>query len=147
MLKNAIAAWEGETRYPYIITLKKNGKVIGMIDPRIDGAKMEVGYVIGKTHQGKGYMTEAVRAMIEWALQQPTIYRVYATTSVENVASQRVMEKAGMQREGLLRKYIIHPNISDEPRDSYIYAIVKDSLLQMRQLKLRVENFQWPWEV
>jgi [ribosomal protein S5]-alanine N-acetyltransferase len=36
-----------------------------------------------------------------------------------------VMEKVGMQREGILRKYIVHPNISDEPRDSFMYAIVK----------------------
>lgn len=41
-----------------------------------------------------------------------------------NVASQRVLEKVGMQCEGILRKYIVHPNISDVPRDSYIYAIV-----------------------
>ena len=80
---------------------------------------------MSKIYQGKGYMTEAARAIIHWAFQQPTIYRVYATTGVDNIASQRVMEKAGMQREGLLRKYIVHPNISDEPRDSYMYAIVR----------------------
>jgi RimJ/RimL family protein N-acetyltransferase len=36
------------------------------------------------------------------------------------------MEKAGMQREGILKRWSIHPNISPEPRDSYCYAIVKD---------------------
>ena len=70
-------------------------------------------------------MTESARARIEWAFQHPVIYRVYATTDVENVASWRVMEKAGMECEGILRRYIVQPNISDEPRDSYIYAIVK----------------------
>jgi RimJ/RimL family protein N-acetyltransferase len=50
---------------------------------------------------------------------------VNASTDIENIASQRVLEKAGMLREGLLRKYIVHPNISDVPRDSYIYAITK----------------------
>ncbi len=52
-------------------------------------------------------------------------YRVNASTDAENIASQRVMERARMQREGLLRKYMVHPNISDVPRDCYIYAIVK----------------------
>jgi ribosomal-protein-alanine N-acetyltransferase len=125
MLKNAIAEWDGDARYPYMITLKESGNVIGMIDPRIEGHKVVIGYVMNRAHQGRGYMTESTRAVINWALQQPSIYRVYATTDVENVASQRVMEKAGMQREGLLRKYIVHPAMGDVPRDSYMYAIVK----------------------
>ena len=70
-------------------------------------------------------MSEATHAVIDWAFQQPSIYRVYATTDVENVASQHVLEKVGMQCEGILRKYILHPNISNVPRDSYLYAIVK----------------------
>ncbi len=125
MLKNAIAAWDGDAGFPYMITLKENGIVIGMIDPRIEGHKVGIGYVMNRAYQGKGYMTESLRAVIDWAFGQSSIYRVYATTDVENFASQRVLEKAGMQREGLLRKYIVHLNISDVPRDSYMYAIVK----------------------
>ncbi|MEP7136914.1 MAG: GNAT family N-acetyltransferase [Chloroflexota bacterium] len=125
VIANAISAWKNEARFPFMIALKANNQVIGMIDPRIEGLKVGVGYVIARAHWGKGYMPEATRAIIEWAFQQPAIYRVYATTDVENVASQRVLEKVGMQSEGLLRKYIIHPNISDIPRDSYIYAIIK----------------------
>ncbi len=124
MLARAIAAWEDDIRFPFMIALK-NHDLIGMIELRIEGHRAELGYVMNKSFHGKGHMTETVRAIINWAFQQPNIYRVYATTSVDNIASQRVMEKAGMLQEGLLRKYIIHPNISDEPRDSYIYAIVK----------------------
>ncbi len=125
ILAIASSAWKSETRFPYMLTLKDNGEVIGMIDPRIEGPKVGIGYVIGRAHWGKGYMPEATRAIIDWAFQQPSIYRVYATTDLENIASRRVLEKVGMQCEGILRKYIIHPNISDIPRDSYIYAIVK----------------------
>ena len=96
-----------------------------MIDIQMEGPKVSVGYVAARAHWGKGYMPEVTRAVINWAFQQPSIYRVYATTDVENTASQRVLEKAGMQREGLLRKYILHPNISDIPRDSYMYAITR----------------------
>jgi RimJ/RimL family protein N-acetyltransferase len=81
--------------------------------------------VIARSHQGKGYATEATRAVIAWAFRQPSLYRVNASTDIENIASQRVLEKAGMLREGLLRKYIVHPNISAVPRDSYMYAITK----------------------
>jgi [ribosomal protein S5]-alanine N-acetyltransferase len=117
--------WDGETRFPYMITLKENGQVIGMIDPRIEVPKVGIGYGAARAHWGKGYMPEAARAIIDWAFRQPSIYRVYATTDVENIASRRVLEKVGMQCEGILRKYIMHPNSSDVPRDSYMYAITK----------------------
>jgi ribosomal-protein-alanine N-acetyltransferase len=124
-VQSCIRAWEGETRFPYMITLKGSDEVIGMIDPRIEGPKVGIGYVAARAHWGKGYVPEATRAIIDWAFQQPSIYRVYATTDVENIASRRVLEKVGMQCEGILRKYIFHPNISDVPRDSYMYSITK----------------------
>jgi [ribosomal protein S5]-alanine N-acetyltransferase len=124
-IRSCLLAWENQARFPYMLTLKTNGEVIGMIDPRIQLPQMGIGYGLARARWGRGYMPEATRAVIDWAFQQPSIYRVYATTDVENTASQRVLEKVGMQCEGLLRKYIIHPNISDIPRDSYMYAITK----------------------
>ena len=126
-IRSCLSAWEHETRFPYMITLKASNEVIGMIDPRVEGSKVGIGYGVARAHWGKGYVTEATHAIINWAFQQPSIYRVYATTDIENVASQRVLEKVGMQCEGILRRYIIHPNVSDVPRDSYMYAIIKDS--------------------
>jgi len=124
-IQGCLSAWEYQTRFPYVISLKESGEVIGIIDPRIEGPKVGIGYGAARAHWGKGYMTEAALAIIEWAFQQPSIYRVYATTDVENIASRRVLEKVGMQCEGILRKYIVHPNISDVPRDSCMYAITK----------------------
>jgi RimJ/RimL family protein N-acetyltransferase len=70
-------------------------------------------------------MTEALKTLIAWALKQEEIYRIWAVCDVDNLASARVMEKAGMQLEGILRRWSVHPNISAEPRDSCCYAIVK----------------------
>ena len=125
VLRNMIAAWEQGTRFPYMIIEKSSNQAAGMVEIRVDGHKAELGYVLARIHWGKGYMTEAACTLLDWAFQQPEIYRVYATTSVENIGSQRVMEKLGMTREGLMRRYIIHPNVSAEPIDSYLYAIVK----------------------
>ncbi len=124
-IRNSISAWENEIRFPFVITLQGNDEPFGMIDLHVRGSTVGLGYVIARSHQYKGYATEATRAIIDWAFQQPSIYRVNASTDIENIASQRVLEKAGMIREGLLRKYIVHPNISDIPRDSYMYAITK----------------------
>jgi ribosomal-protein-alanine N-acetyltransferase len=109
----------------WVILRKEDERLIGMIGGRIDGHKIELGYVLAKAYWNRGYMTEAVRAVIDWALGEPEIYRVWAVCDVENPASARVMESAGMQREGLLRRWSMHPTRSDEPRDCYCYAITK----------------------
>jgi [ribosomal protein S5]-alanine N-acetyltransferase len=118
-------AWHADRRFPYGITLKGSDSAIGLLEIRLEDFKAELGYGIGKAYWGKGYSTEAARTLIDWALAQPSIYRVWAVCDVDNIGSRRVMEKTGMQREGILRKEIIHPNISTEPRDCYLYSIVK----------------------
>jgi RimJ/RimL family protein N-acetyltransferase len=117
--------WRAGKDFAYAITFKGDNKLIGMFALHPMNLKIEVGYALARPHWGKGYMTEILRAMIEWALGQPDIFRVQAFCDVDNLSSARVMEKAGMEREGLLRRYVIHPNISDAPRDVYLYAIVK----------------------
>jgi [ribosomal protein S5]-alanine N-acetyltransferase len=124
-LSGCVTAWQGERRFPYIITLADDDSAIGMIEIRIDGFKADIGYGMNRAYWGNGYTTEAARTIIDWALSQPAIYRVWAVCDVENRASARVLEKAGMQREGLLRREIVHPSISAEPRDCYLYAIAK----------------------
>jgi len=61
----------------------------------------------------------------DYVLAQPAMYRVWAVCDVDNTASARVMEKIGMMREGLMRRGVLHPNISSEPRDCWVYAKVK----------------------
>jgi len=117
--------WREGTAFTYVITLKDIDSPIGKIAIHPDGFKVSLGYVLARSYWGKGYMTEAVRAVTDWLLRQPDIYRVYATCDVDNPASARVMEKAGMKYEGLLRRYMIHPNVSDEPRDCLMYARVR----------------------
>src|SRR5437667_8436856 len=73
----------------------------------------------------QGLMGEAVTAMVEWALAQPMIYRVWAICDVDNVASARLFERVGMEREGVLRRWLVHPNLSEAPRDCLCYSIVK----------------------
>lgn len=120
-----LKAWEAETRFPYVITLQESGPAVGMIEIRINSFKADVGYVLSQTYWGKGIAPEALRSLVAWSLNQPAIYRVWALCDVDNEASARVLEKVGMQREGLLRRQMVHPNIGEEPRDCYCYAVVK----------------------
>jgi RimJ/RimL family protein N-acetyltransferase len=67
-------------------------------------------------------MTEALSAAVAWARTMPRIRRVWAVCDVDNRASARVMEKAGLVFEGVLRRWAVHPNISPVPRDCTCYA-------------------------
>jgi len=116
---------ENGTGFPWVIERRAGGQLLGMLDLRPDGFKMDMGYVLARPFWGKGYASEAARAVVDWAIAQAGIYRVWATCDVENLASARVLEKAGMQREGLLRRWIRHANLGEEPRDSWCYARVR----------------------
>ncbi len=124
-LRIARAAWEDGRAFQWVILRREDKKLLGMIGARIDGHKAELGYVLAKEFWRRGYMTEALRAVVEWALGEPEVYRVWAVCDVENPASGRVMEKAGMTLEGTLRRWSVHPTRSDEPRDCFCYAIAK----------------------
>lgn len=81
--------------------------VIGGINLRIrlEHRLGEVGYSIARTHWNHGYCTEAARAVIDAAFESwPGLNRVCAFADVENSASQRVMAKLGMTKEGVLRQ-------------------------------------------
>ena len=66
----------------------------------------------------------ALAEVAGWAMRQDDIWRIGAVCDVENRASARVMEKAGLEREGILRRWIIHPNVGSEPLDCFSYAMV-----------------------
>jgi [ribosomal protein S5]-alanine N-acetyltransferase len=111
----------------YAITLRDSVRLIGAFDLRSDtaGHRVDFGYVLGRAYWRQGYMSEVLTHVVGWALTQPTIYRIWSVTDVANVASARTMEKAGLVREGVLRRWLIHPNLGLEPRDCFCYARVK----------------------
>ena len=119
--------WDCEdgSKFNYMLCMGGTNTPIGALDVGIQDYKAMFGYALGRAHWGKGYMTEALRYLVDWALAQPEIFRAWAFCDAENPASARVMEKAGMTREGILRHWHIAPNISPEPRDCIICAKVR----------------------
>lgn len=87
----------------FAIELIENGKCAGCIDLRLDTAneKASFGYVLNKKYWGKGYMSEALAALLKLAFDILELNRVESTHYVGNEASGRVMEKCGMKKEGL----------------------------------------------
>ena len=64
--------------------------------------RIEIGYSVVPEERRQGYASEAVRAMIDWALQQPGVKTVVAECEVDNTASIRVLEKAGLRQVGMV---------------------------------------------
>jgi len=117
-----ISAWEGNSVFPYMLARLSDAQVLGMIDGRLTEHGLNIGYVLAREHWGHGYMPEAIQALTEIALSQPALFRIEATCDIENHPSVRALEKSGFVREGRLARYTVHPNLSSEPRDCWIYA-------------------------
>lgn len=100
------------------------GEPVGMFSAWPTDHGVELGYTLVRRVWGEGRMTEAVRSVTDVLLDR--VVRVWATCDVDNLASCRVLEKAGFQREGVLRKHVVHPNIDPDHRDSVLYAAVRD---------------------
>ena len=79
------------------------------------------GYVFARDAWGKGYATESLRATIALAAER-NIARLYALCHVDHQASCRVLEKCGFQREGVILRHLVFPNLSSEPLDVFRYA-------------------------
>lgn len=110
-----------------MVTITPDDAAIGVISARMRGHAVDFGYVLERRHWGRGFATEAAQAVVGWASGLEHVHRIWATCDVENVASGHVLEKAGLQREGVLRCWMIKPNIGPVPRDSYMYARIRDA--------------------
>ena len=94
--------------------------VIGLLPKKHDRA--EIGYWIGQPYWGRGYATEAARAVIGFAFGGMRLNRVEAAHFSRNPASGRVMQKAGMQYEGRRREAVLK---WDEYLDTEMYSILR----------------------
>jgi [ribosomal protein S5]-alanine N-acetyltransferase len=121
-----VAANAGEEATIFPVILKTESTLIGhmVFHPWFAHRTYEIGWVFHPAYHGKGYATEAARALLKYAFEVLDCHRVIATCQPENPASFRVMEKIGMRREGHFRKCIFRgENIW---WDEYFYAILEE---------------------
>ncbi|GHU62902.1 N-acetyltransferase [Clostridia bacterium] len=94
----------------YGLELKESKKLIGTVDLRIseEHASAEVGYTLNKAYWGQGYVPEACEALLELGFLKCYLFRIASKHDIRNPRSGRVMEKIGMQKEGLIPNARIH---------------------------------------
>ena len=113
----------------YAIELKESGKVIGNIYyGNRDFEAKEVGYIINKNYQRKGYASEALSAVIENAFREG-VHRIYAECDPRNTCSWKLLEKVGLEREAHFKQNVFFQR--DEAgmpkwKDTFLYAKVNN---------------------
>lgn len=118
-----IASDNAEGRsFGFLIFSRNSGELLGSVGGAIEKHRVQFGYCLARDAWGKGYATEAASAFVVAALRLRHIQRVQAYCDVENSASARVLEKIGLEREETLRRYLVLPNLGNEPRDVYLYT-------------------------
>ncbi len=95
-----------------LLAIAVDGKAVGSIGitlhTDVERISAELGYFIGENYWGKGIATEAVKQMVSYAFTNfPHLHKIYATPFDFNTASQKVLQKAGFEREAILKQAAI----------------------------------------
>jgi ribosomal-protein-alanine N-acetyltransferase len=128
-LQLSVDLWERGDAFVFGVFSKDPDELVGGIALRnvARGAwqNATLGYWIDHEHNGKGYATEAVKLATRFAFDTAHLHRVQAGTLLHNIASQRVLEKAGFRFEGVSLRYL---NIDGRWADHRMYAITVEDL-------------------
>lgn len=124
------AAASGED-FTFAVTRKPDGALLGAISIVVTAAhrRGELGYWLGRQYWGRGYMTEAARRVVAFGFTELGLNRVQATCFPRNVASARVLRKAGLRHEGTFREYA---RKGDTFEDVAMYALCRSTNDEVR---------------
>ncbi len=117
-------AEQPRTAYELAVVRNADGRLIGGCGLRITDAgelRGSIGYCFSREVWGRGYATEVARALLGFGFEALGLHRIGAACDADNLASARVLEKAGMLREGRLRE---HQRLRGRWRDSFLYGLL-----------------------
>src|SRR5512143_750062 len=99
---------ESRFGHSFAITLRSTGELCGGVGLHADAVhpRAELGYWIGVPYWGRGYATEAARAVVDFGFRELKLSRIFAHHFAGNDASARVLQKIGMKHEGRSRQHV-----------------------------------------
>jgi RimJ/RimL family protein N-acetyltransferase len=109
----------------YAIVDLETGEFLGSIGWHVFDDNVQVGYWMKREARGRGSATRALRLLAAWAFAELGAGRVQLLTEPENIASQRVAEKAGFTRDATLRSYLV---LNGERRDAIMFSLLPGEL-------------------
>ncbi|MBX2966943.1 MAG: GNAT family N-acetyltransferase [Cyclobacteriaceae bacterium] len=122
-LAYAWSAWTKGTDFSFSIRLQNSYRLIGSFGIMNDAGKIQFGYIVSPTQWGRGYATEAARAMLNILKRQEGIFRIGTFVDEENKASVRVLEKCGLKEEARLARWFRFVNQGNEPKDCILFTL------------------------
>lgn len=119
-------AWETDQQWSFVIVDDRDSLVGTCGLHRLDllNGTAELGYWVRTSVTGRGIATVATKLLANWAFAERDLHRIEILASIENLPSQRVAEKAGFTREGVLRQRL---KLHGRRHDCVLSALVKDS--------------------
>jgi len=124
-LKSVLRRYENNEVSEWGIVYKENNKFIGTCGYVLwvpVHSLAEIAFALSREYWGKGLMTEAVKEVIKYGFEKMNLNRIYARCFMENIGSQKVLEKVGMKFEGILREQMF---IKSKFSDMKIYSILR----------------------
>ncbi|TCS34786.1 GNAT family N-acetyltransferase [Reinekea marinisedimentorum] len=122
-VQSRIQEWKDETRFTWCIE-SDSSQLKGLISCKPQSeSSYSVSYVVGKQFWGQGIGTKAAKELVNYLINQPSVYRVEAFCDTGNIGSSKVLEKLGMEFEGVAKRRANVPNLSIEPQDCLQYAL------------------------
>jgi RimJ/RimL family protein N-acetyltransferase len=123
---DAIAWLDSSEEESFAVVDRSSGVLLGSVGVRFLGDGIaEVGYWVAREARGRGVATRALVLVAAWVFGNAEVGRVQLRADTENIASQRVAEKAGFVREGVLRAALA---LKGERRDVVMYSLVREDL-------------------
>lgn len=124
--ESRIKGFKGKREYSWVVTF--NGEVVGQIQLfnfTNHNTCAEVGYFIKRKYWNQGMNTKVLKAVCKFGFRVMGFERIEAIAHVDNIGSNRTLQKAGFTKEGMLRKRFY---LNDKAEDGNLYAIVKEDL-------------------
>jgi [ribosomal protein S5]-alanine N-acetyltransferase len=128
-IEQTVRDWDEQREASFAVTERATGELIGAIGLNLRedlfALQASIGYWVAREARGRGVAGGALRLVSQWALEQLGLPRLQLVTDPANVASQRVAERVGFRREGLLRSYM---RFHGERRDCVMFSLLPGEL-------------------
>jgi [ribosomal protein S5]-alanine N-acetyltransferase len=133
IIERSLSRWAAGELSKWGVALQQDDRLVGTCgfgDSSQVHRWAELAYDLALPHWGKGLMRQGVAAVLEWAYRQDLVNRVQAFVRVDNLRSQRLLERSGFVREGCLRSYRV---CRGQPHDFYIYGLLRSDWAAAQQ--------------
>ena len=128
--REIVAGNESEKMFKWGLALRNSNTLVGtttLFNLNLENGRAELGYALGRGYWGKGYMNEALKALVSHCFEVMGLRRLEADVDPRNAASIHTLERLGFQREGFLRE---RWHVNGEIQDALFYGLLRREWLK-----------------